>query len=84
MPDDYCQPCGECPWCDRRWRWRDKATKHAADLRVALKLINLLAGCIDAELFAAGADEVRQHPTLRAYKRALDRARRFLAKRATP
>lgn len=45
----------------------------------ARKLLRLAANSIEEELYAAGEDEVRQHPTLRAKRRLVTRIDKFLS-----
>ncbi len=48
--------------------------------RLMLKLLEEALREIDLELWAAGQDEVRQHPILRGKRRFVDRARRQIAR----
>lgn len=54
--------------------------KLRATLRRALKLLDEAKRSIDADLNAAGADEVRQHPALRARDRLSDKIGEFLGR----
>lgn len=60
--------------CGRACRCEVVALRRA--LRRALHQIDRLAGALETERDAAGADEVRQHPTLLDHARRIYRARR--------
>lgn len=49
-------------------------------LRQALKLLDEAKQAINADLAAAGSDEVRQHPTLRARDRLSGKIEKFLGR----
>lgn len=68
---EHCQPCGECEWCFTNWRRHKRLKKRTRLLREALRVIV-------SELNAAGPEEVKQHPVLRAHDRLADRILREL------
>jgi len=75
---EYCEPCGECSWCqgNKRARAQEKVLRQA--LKRALVQVRHLAWNTKDELTACGPEEVAQHPTLRAHERRMETAYRVL------
>jgi hypothetical protein len=75
---EYCEPCGECRRCKSFWTMRRERAALRREVRKLKAMLGNVAVQLESHLTAAGPDEVRQHPSLRAQSNLLTRVERYL------